>query len=408
MEEPWGSPRFVEERFREWYQTHSHLVHPPRRPAEREYAFIHFGSRGMVRHLSLPTAGELQAYLRNHAPKHAYYSSSYYRDPTADMRLKGWLGADLVFDIDADHFDLPCQKIHDRWACRNCGAQGVGHPPELCTCGKAQFERETWLCDKCLQAAKYETEKLLDLLITDLGAELGELTVNFSGNRGFHVHVQGDRWGRLDQHARREIVDYVMGTGIEAQYMGFTPRGGGYAKPPEVGWRRRVGRALYDYLGSVGEEELRALKVSRRSREAILGRREELLDAILAGETSRVLSYLDSRSIDLLLSRAVKLLAAEVDTVVTTDVHRLIRLANTLHGKTGWLVQNVPIDQLPQYDPLTSAIAFKGGPVKLRFRWAPKIKIMDTWYGPYEDEEATLPLEAALFFLCKNGAKVVD
>ena len=27
-------------------------------------------------------------------------------------------------------------------------------------------------------------------------------------------------------------------------------------------------------------------------------------------------------------------------------------------------------------------------------------------YGPYEEEEAVLPLEAALFFLCKQGARV--
>ncbi len=43
--------------------------------------------------------------------------------------------------------------------------------------------------------------------------------------------------------------------------------------------------------------------------------------------------------------------------------------------------------------------------MELEFRHAPKIKILDTWYGPYEEEEATLPLEAALFFLCKQGAQ---
>ena len=54
---------------------------------------------------------------------------------------------------------------------------------------------------------------------------------------------------------------------------------------------------------------------------------------------------------------------------------------------------------------MRSAI-LQGDPVELEFRHAPKIKILDTLYGPYDEEEATLPLEAALFFLCKKGARV--
>ena len=45
-------------------------------------------------------------------------------------------------------------------------------------------------------------------------------------------------------------------------------------------------------------------------------------------------------------------------------------------------------------------------PVELEFRHAPKIKILDTLYGPYDEEEATLPVEAALFYLCKKGARI--
>jgi hypothetical protein len=45
--------------------------------------------------------------------------------------------------------------------------------------------------------------------------------------------------------------------------------------------------------------------------------------------------------------------------------------------------------------------------IKLEFKHAPKIKILDIMYGPYEEEEAELPLEAALFFLCKKGARVL-
>ncbi|GAF79166.1 unnamed protein product, partial [marine sediment metagenome] len=92
--------------------------------------------------------------------------------------------------------------------------------------------------------------------------------------------------------------------------------------------------------------------------------------------------------------------------VVTTDIHRLIRLPKTLHGKTGWQVQTIPYGSLPDYDPLTRATVITGDHVWLEFRWAPKIKINDVEYGPYEEEEAELPVGAALFFLCKKGARL--
>ena len=121
---------------------------------------------------------------------------------------------------------------------------------------------------------------------------------------------------------------------------------------------------------------------------------------------SNIVSFIEPKSLDKILEKAIKLQASEIDTVVTTDIHRLIRMPNTLHGKTGWQVQNISYGQLPSYDPLMRAVIIRGDPVHLEFKHAPKIKILDTVYGPYEEEEATLPLEAALFFLCKKGARV--
>ena len=130
-QEPWGSPKFVEEQFTQWYRRNAASIPAPIDLLRREFAFLTFRGRGMHRHIALPTLKDLHGYLRNNAPMHAYHSSSYYENPTADMAQKGWLGADLVFDIDADHFDLPCQKTHDKWWCRNCDEEGTGHPPEI-------------------------------------------------------------------------------------------------------------------------------------------------------------------------------------------------------------------------------------------------------------------------------------
>jgi hypothetical protein len=83
-------------------------------------------------------------------------------------------------------------------------------------------------------------------------------------------------------------------------------------------------------------------------------------------------------------------------------------LANTLHGKTGWQVQTIAYGNLPDYDPFKEAVVIDGPPVKLRFKWAPEITINGIQYGPYQDEELELPLGAAVFFLAKKGAMILD
>lgn len=408
MEPEWGSPRYVSDQFRRWYSAYSGTIPAPTEIKHREFAFLAFGGKTMFRHIGFRDEAAFRRHLAESAPAHCYHSSSYYKDPEAEMSRKGWLGADLIFDIDADHFNLPCQQEHDKWRCRTCGAEGVGKPPELCTCGKATFETETWLCEKCLRAAKHETQKLLDILIQDFGVDPSkDIVVNFSGNRGYHVHVRSQAVRTLDQSARREIVDYIMGTGLNPEYMGFNLQlRGGVSSLAEEGWRGRACRSLYDYVASVTPEEVKGLKIGRNATRNILERREEVLESLRERHPSSVLRLIDAASLEKIMAVSVKEQAADIDTVVSTDIHRLIRLPNTLHGKTGWQVQTVPVDRLADYDPMTSAVAFREGTERVYVRSAPKVRIGDTEYGPYSDEAVEVPTAVAMFLLCKKGARV--
>jgi DNA primase small subunit len=411
----WGSPRFVAEQFHRWYQTYAKTIPAPTEIRSREFAFLQFGGKTMFRHIGFSDETAFRRYLTENSPAHCYHSSSYYHFPEADMAGKGWSGADLVFDIDADHFDLACQHEHDKWKCKNCGEEGTGKPPEICKCGKATFEEESWLCEHCLQAAKNETQKLLDILIQDLGFNpTGDLVINFSGNRGYHVHVRSKRIRNLDQSGRREVVDYILGTGLKPEYLGFNLRAkGGNSTLADGGWRGRASRALYDYIASAEPNEIKRLKLGRKITGLLVNEKyraltilEEghpslFLKAVGVGDEERLMGDLDK-----LMEIAIKEQAADIDTVVTTDIHRLIRLPNTLHGKTGWQVQTIPLDTLPDYDPLTNAIAFKTGEAKIYVRHAPKIRIAEMEYGPYTEETVTIPMAAAVFLLCKKGARI--
>jgi len=137
------SQNFVHARFSEFYKGPSVEIPAPTSVGQREFAFLLFRERIMLRHRSFPSVTRLKLFLSETVPSDVYHSCAYYQDPGAEMDKKGWLGADLVFDIDADHIPTSCKKIHDEWICANsqCRFSEKGVAPEVCPkCGGQKFE----------------------------------------------------------------------------------------------------------------------------------------------------------------------------------------------------------------------------------------------------------------------------
>ena len=95
---------FIQKLFLQYYTECFEEVGVKRKFEEREFAALLMRDKIMVRHKGFKTRGELQSFLRSLIPSDVYYSSAYYEQPDAsEMGMKGWIGADLIFDIDADH-----------------------------------------------------------------------------------------------------------------------------------------------------------------------------------------------------------------------------------------------------------------------------------------------------------------
>jgi DNA primase small subunit len=165
---------FLMKKFEDYYAKNTPEL--PRNFRQREFAFVPLELLPdfvMHRHISFNSYNEFRAYVLSNVPAHIYFSSAYYEKPAeAKMEDKGWLGADLIFDIDADH--LPVQTN--------------------------SFE-------KALELAKKEVKKLLGVLRADFGIK--DFKVYFSGGRGYHVHVHDEDFISLGSAERREIVDYL-------------------------------------------------------------------------------------------------------------------------------------------------------------------------------------------------------
>jgi DNA primase small subunit len=99
---------------------------------------------------------------------------------------------------------------------------------------------------------------------------------------------------------------------------------------------------------------------------------------------------------------------ANIDTVVTTDIHRLIRMNGTLHGKTGLLKMEFPAHQLDDFDPLTRAVAFKKGTAKVLVSDTPKFRLGAATWGQYKNVKVVLPTAVAVMLILKGRAEVVN
>jgi len=396
---------FIQAKFKEYYEKNSERIKPPTSLEKREFGFLLLKEKIMLRHKAFKTPDELRDALKRIVPSDVYYSSAYYEYPEEEMQEKGWLGADLIFDIDADHIPTPCGKTHDTWTCTHCKATGRGPSPERCpTCNEQKFEERTWPCEVCLEAAKEETIKLVDVLTKDFGLSTKEMRLAFSGHRGYHLHVESEEISSLDSMSRKEIVDYIIGLGLEPLFHGLSRVNGPDLDDP--GWRGRIAKGTFEYLLSATPEQLEKIGLRKRAAEIVNKHREHILESWKYKGPWAMIRGISTESWSRIITQAVEKQAAKIDTVVTTDTHRLIRLTNTLHGKTGLKKTEAPIAAIEEFDPLKSAVAFPTDTITVFVYEAPKFRVGNTFHGPYQNEKAELPTAAAMFLLCKRAAKM--
>jgi len=399
---------FVQQAFSEHYTKDFSFNESPSMIERREFGFASFEG-WMLRHKSFDTKNELTSFLGDSVPRDAYFSCAYYEDPQAEMERKGWMGADLVFDIDADHIPTSCDKVHDRWTCGKCGFPGKGVVPENCpVCGSEKFDESTWPCEVCLASAKHETVKLLDMLTRDFGFSDKELRVFFSGHRGYHVHVEHEAVKDLDSGARKEIVDYVCGLGLENPFFGPNEKGSKTLGMNDPGWRGRIAKGIYAFVLNAEAEDYRGIGMKGNVAEAMVKSRAAVLKNLSDSKPWEAVKGVGPETWKKMAEHFATSQSASVDTVVTTDTHRLIRLGGTLHGKTGLKKTEFPIPTIGNFDPFKSAIAFKKGTATVLVSDAPKFRLGDQTFGPYRNQKIELPTAAAILLVCRKRAEVTE
>jgi len=397
---------FLRAAFQRYYKTAE--IRGPERLRRREFGFMPFGGGMMERHRGFETLTDVKTHLVARVPAHVYYSTAYYDRPGAPtMDEKGWRGADLIFDLDADH--LP-------------GAAKMTYPEML---AKVK-EKFVYLLD--------------DFLLGDLGFEESALLIVFSGGRGYHAHVHDPRVLAMGSHERRELVDYITGKEIDPEVLSLdiaydratfresvrvkrTPRLHAAGAP---GWGGRVTRTLAAWIQDLGTrpkeeavaELVRLAGLTPRDAGALYRRvfedpnlssevalrklREGLVDFFPAEMRVRP-DTLQSMAVN----AAVPLSKGETDEPVTSDIKRLIRLPTSLHGRTGLRVVSMSRRDLDAFDPLRDAVpdTFDDSAVAVTVEKPVSLPLRDESFN-LKEGVTEIPQFAAVFLAARGLARV--
>jgi DNA primase small subunit len=230
----------------------------------------------------------------------------------------------------------------------------------------------------------------------------------------------------LGSRERREIVDYVMATGLEMdrfladdvkekKYSGEKSGKRDLRLIPD-GWGKRVLNGLIDFLHEIAEmEEERAIEVvknmgvmeKKKALEIIrIAKDETVMSRIEGGQIPRFAKPIWTGIMRMATNIARVKSADRPDEPVTADIKRLIRLPTSLHGKSSLEVKPVRLETIKAFDPLEDAVVFTDSPVNVRVVRDATITLKGERYRVEEGECASLPEHVALYFMCRGAAEI--
>lgn len=353
---------------KKYYLDYPDNIVTPKRIREREFGYQRINGDSMIRHLSYTDERELRVLLVNTAPSDVYCSNALYRFPTLSMKEKSWNGANLIFDIDAKDLALPCRAEHTIGVCAECKRVSRAETGVCSACASSKITVHSLPCAKCISAASKEVDKLHHILVNDLGVPDDSIKVYFSGNEGFHVHVDSNQFDELDSRERRELVDYVMFKGAIPEAYGVPRTDGAKKNLPdanESGWRGRM---------------VRELKVA------------PIKKAASAGYAAFQNTLASSK------------IGARIDPQVTADIHRIFRLPGSINGKSG--LAKVSVSDISSFNPYRESCLIDSRKTTITAECPHKFTLNGKHFGPYSCEQASVPLYAATYMICKEFATV--
>jgi len=362
--------RLIQSHFRTFYQRAVPMV-----PAlsQRELG-VGWRKKIDFRHKAFSSQRDFERFLLQDVPLFVSASTAYYRFPDKQpMSAKEYSGADLVFDLDAPR-------------------------------SKENHDHREFLCEGCLADVHQQALRILEFLKADFGLK-GMLV--FSGQKGFHIHVRNEAVWDLSKEARRQMAEYVAAEGLDAEsfftkaaaYSDSSERNVGTLQGPSAasgGWAGKIYGVMRNAIASNDVEALKSFGVVKKHRDDIAARPAEMLQQLESGNWS---AFVRTPNVEALVS-AVKVV--QTDKAVTFDLHRLLRVPESLHGSTGFVARTLA---KPDSFRLEDVIAFdKSKTMTVIPRDAMQFEFLGEKYDLPRARFAEVPLPLGVYLLCQEKA----
>ncbi|AEC51628.1 DNA primase small subunit [Pyrococcus sp. NA2] len=291
----------------------------------REFGFDHDGEGPSDRKNQYHDVRDLEDYIKATYPYAVYSSVALYEKP---KEMEGWMGAELVFDIDAK--DLPLRRCD--------------HEP-----GK--------VCPICLNDAKEIARDTVIILREELGFE--DIHVIYSG-RGYHIRVL-DEWAlKLDSKSRERILAFVSASEIEdsgefrrllLEKRGWFVLSHGYPRAFRLRFGYFILRIKPAHLINGG--------IRRNIANKIVSSKEEIYEGFVRkGILASFPEGVGIESLAKMFALSTRFSKAYFDGRVTVDLKRILRLPSTLHSKVGLIAKYVGNDErdVMKFNPFKHAV----------------------------------------------------
>ena len=303
---------WIKSRIKEYYENAEIEV---RDIEKREFGIGNWGKKIERRHLSFNSNEELRGFLIQEAPLYVSYSSSLYEDPSATpMENKNRIGVELVFDLDGE-----------------------------------DSSKES------LSLIKKELVNLIRILKKDFGVK--DFRINFSGNRGFHLHVHDKEFLYMSREARKRFIEYLKGN-FDYDKMFFTDSSGILRGPKEgdKGFKGRFAEKLLEILKKEPERLGRKVNVDAWRKALKTGN----YSLIPIRSNKKILEKLK------IVGEHIKIKSIDVDAGVTYDISKLIRMPNSIHGSTGFIAKTINEGEIERFNPYNDALPLESE-VKIKY-----------------------------------------
>jgi DNA primase small subunit len=355
---------------------------------------------------------DLNEFLRNKTPFYLSKSIAKYEYPEASpTTAKNMLESDFMFEFDADDIPTACKKIHDSWFCEKCGAEGKGH---IMKCPECNYKTKLseWICDKCLDATKKQTKRLIKILIDELGFKEEELSINFSGHKGYHIYISSNKIKHLKKNERLELIDYISESGLNFKEIGFVENNKGSLVYKGLNYGKGIKylnlvKAIITDANSENIEEYLLENTSKIVINKLLKNKLEIITLLDKNEFYK----LKTKSEDIWYTFLEKIKEKQklyIDKQTTIDIYKILRVPNTIHGGAMLLAKTIELSKLDEFNPFEDAkLPSNEKTLKIHLKKVPKLLLNRTYYGPYNNEIVELPYEVGLYLVAKGAGNEI-